>query len=140
MVLCEMYHARQSPRPVLIKSLQKSSFIGRISQYFPFREVCDWSVLTKLSLCMGLVPVLPPHYMQRVRLVPTACLSFIGILLGGMGRGWGGGGDSCSFVDYRESPKLIAATVSNSPITNVTDPRACSENNTTHVHDIGRPV
>ena len=56
MVLCEMYHARQSPRPVLIKSLQKSSFIGRISQYSPAREVCDWSVLTKLSLCMGLVP------------------------------------------------------------------------------------
>ena len=56
MVLCEMYHARQSPRPVLIKSLQKSSFIGQISQYFPAREVCDWSVLTKLSLCMGLVP------------------------------------------------------------------------------------
>ena len=56
MVLCEMYHARQSPRPVLIKSLQKLSFIGRISQYFPAREVCDWSVLTKLSLCMGLVP------------------------------------------------------------------------------------
>ena len=55
MVLCEMYHARQSPRPVLIKSLQKPSFIGRISQYFPAREVCDWSVLTKLSLCMGLV-------------------------------------------------------------------------------------
>ena len=58
MVLCEMYHARQSPRPVLIKSLQKSSFIGQISQYFPAREVCDWSVLTKLSLCMGLVPAL----------------------------------------------------------------------------------
>ena len=56
MVLCEMYHARQSPRPVLIKSLQKSSFIGQISQYFLAREVCDWSVLTKLSLCMGLVP------------------------------------------------------------------------------------
>ena len=50
MVLCEMHHARQSPRPVLIKSLKKASFIGRISQYFPFREVCDWSVLTKLSL------------------------------------------------------------------------------------------
>ena len=56
MVLCEMHHARQSPRPVLLKSLQKSSFIGRISQYFPFREVCDWPVLTKLSLRMGLVP------------------------------------------------------------------------------------
>ena len=65
MVLCEMYHARQSPRPVLIKSLQKSSFIGQISQYFPAREVCDWSVLTKLSLCMGLVPrigvIIPPR-------------------------------------------------------------------------------
>ena len=56
MVLCEMYYARQPPRPVLIKSLQKSSFIGQISQYFPAREVCDWSVLTKLSLRMGLVP------------------------------------------------------------------------------------
>ena len=56
-LLCEMYHARQSPRPVLIKSLQKPSFIGQISQYFPAREVVrDWSVLTKLSLCMGLVP------------------------------------------------------------------------------------
>ena len=53
-----MHHARQSPRSVLIKSLQKSSFIGRISQYFPVREVCDWSVLTKLSLRMGLVPLL----------------------------------------------------------------------------------
>ena len=57
MVLCEMHHARQSPRPVLIKSLKKASFIGRISQYFPFREGCDWSVLTKLSLRMGLVPM-----------------------------------------------------------------------------------
>ena len=56
MVLCEMYYARQSPRPVLIKSLQKSPFIGRISQYFPAREVCDCSILTKLSLRMGLVP------------------------------------------------------------------------------------
>ena len=57
-ILCEMHHARQSPRPVLIKSLQKSSFIGGISQYFYAREVCDWSVLTKLSLRMGLVPKL----------------------------------------------------------------------------------
>ena len=62
MVLCEMYHARQSPRPVLIKFLQKSSFIGQISQYFPAREVCDWSVLTKLSLCMGLVPLVRANF------------------------------------------------------------------------------
>ena len=75
MVLCEMYHARQSPRPVPIKSLQKSSFIGRISQYFPAREVCDWSVLTKLSLCMGLVPFFPCPPNKFIS-YPKKCIPF----------------------------------------------------------------
>ena len=79
-LLCEMYHARQSSRPVLIKSLQKSSFIGRISQYFPAREVCDWSVLTKLSLCMGLVPV---SHIQRIGCQPEKTT-----LHGGQSRSW----------------------------------------------------
>ena len=84
MVLCEMHHARQSPCPVLIKSLQKSAFIGQISQYFPAREeVCDWSVLTKLSLRLGLVPITP--------LVRCVAKNF-GKKNGGAGGGGGGAG------------------------------------------------
>ena len=86
MVLCEMHHARQSPCPVLIKSLQKSAFIGQISQYFPAREVCDWSVLTKLSLRMGLVPILnsqflTPKDMSKTQYVIPLYLSYKKCLL-----------------------------------------------------------